>query len=207
MPPELDHLLRDRSDLVKAIRRDLSGLPDDEPWPGKANALAVVKALAWALRGEGWGLVAAKPGSENNVEGFTTDVIALSDGEHVDVLIDSGGNNFATWDPVRHRADWQQSWNDAIASRWLPALAPEGPPAPHTDAPPPPDEPPSNDAELIEALVDALSGVEGRLETIEQALANMGLRIDRIDERIALQEYEGSVRFLGAFRLRPVPRG
>jgi hypothetical protein len=123
--PDLDHLLRDRTPLVRQLRHELSGLGDDDPWPGEEHAFRLTAALAWTLREEGWGLVAAKAGSANNVQGYTADAIAQPDGEHVDVISATGEHNGALWDPVRYRDGWEQAWNDAIAPRWRPPINPD----------------------------------------------------------------------------------
>lgn len=88
-------------EFVLAVRRKLfPSKRDDEAIPGKDVAYLITSHVAWQLRGFGWRLVHAKPGSQNNHKGYTTDIIAKpSDGFHIDVLGDSGGGNYASWNP------------------------------------------------------------------------------------------------------------
>lgn len=136
--PNLDHLLRDRTELVKQIRRDLFGISDDTPLNDARKVFQMAKRLASTLKQEGWGIVKAKPGSDNNVDGYTADIIALKDGEHVDIATSTETDGFASWQPARHKDGWKQSWNDAIAPRWEAAPDPNGNGGGEPPTPPPP---------------------------------------------------------------------
>jgi hypothetical protein len=137
--------------FVEWVRNRL--YPDKVNQPiGQPAGFEVVKHVAWALRDRGWGLVAAKPGSHNNVAGYTGDVIAKPDGFHSDVLVDGEGAAFATWQP--HDDPGEMA---AIKPRVRPAL--EMPPL--SDAPPPPPPPPPVDTvgprlDQLQRDVDAL---------------------------------------------------
>jgi len=75
---------------------------------GPCGAFAITKRVAWALKGEGAGVL-SKP-SGNNCDGFATDIILYPDGRAFDILTDGGGANGPAWgpiepiDPTRYRA-------------------------------------------------------------------------------------------------------
>lgn len=203
-PVPTPEILRDRTADVRQIRRDLFGLGDRDPIapPGNSalsrrRSFEVVKHLAWKLRAEGWGLVLAKPGSENNVDGYTSDVIALRNGEHVDVISDAEGFGGALWDPVRHRPDFSESWNRAIAPRWAAPIDPwaGGEPIESPVTEPEPAEPPVSD------------GAERRLLNLEaaaevQALALEELRQAAEDDRRAVEVLRDALARLEAAAVR-----
>lgn len=115
--PNMD-ILRDRTELVRRIRREVTGKADHEPLNDHNLDMLITRAVAWELRDEGWGIVRAKVGSANNVGGYTSDVIAQRDGEHVDVIASGGEMGGALWLPVRRNPEFQESWNAAIKPRW-----------------------------------------------------------------------------------------
>lgn len=81
-------------DTVVNMKRQLEAAHVD--LTGPCGAFEITKRVAWALRGEGAGLL-AKP-SGNNCDGFATDIVMYSgDGALVDILSDSGGGNGPTW--------------------------------------------------------------------------------------------------------------
>ena len=107
-------------EFVEAVRQAL--FPEiklDQPLPGKYEAFLITAHVAWQLRHLNYGLVRAKEGSENNYQGYTTDVVCRldSDGYHVDVLGDSGTSNFAAWQPNENIEHWK-----AIKPRMLPPI-------------------------------------------------------------------------------------
>lgn len=140
LPPEpvmdfpIPDALKDQRALVTEVRNtlypDMIGRPLNDP----ARAFQITKHVAWRLRAHGVGLVKAKPGSANNVEGFTNDIVALSNGAHWDVLIGGDGDAFPSWSLVE-----EQHW-PAIVSRWTPAVDPagDGPDPPRDDDQPEP---------------------------------------------------------------------
>jgi len=75
---------------------------------GPCGAFAITKRVAWALKGEGAGVL-SKP-SGNNCDGYAVDIIMYPDGRAFDILTDGGGTNGPTWgriepiDPTRYRA-------------------------------------------------------------------------------------------------------
>lgn len=100
-PEEDPHLraIRDIKAALVAKGTDLSG---------PCGAFEITKRVAWALKGEGAGVL-SKP-SGNNCDGFATDIILYPDGRAFDILTDGGGANGPTWnaiepiDPTRYRA-------------------------------------------------------------------------------------------------------
>jgi hypothetical protein len=70
---------------------------------GPCGAFEVVKRVAWALRGEGYGLL-YKGGGEN-CQGYDTSSVMRPNGEHWDILEDAGGKNRPQWNRVEYTAD------------------------------------------------------------------------------------------------------
>lgn len=107
---------------------------------GNDNAARISRAVAWAHRAEGWGLLEKPTG--NNVLGYSVDVIINArEKQVVDILGSSEAECYPQWSVIE--------WRDDYAARWRPPLAPD-------DAPPvepPVDPPPSDDTE---ARLDAI---------------------------------------------------
>jgi hypothetical protein len=121
-------------ELVQKVRDKL--YPGNRPLNDRVKAFQITKHVAWILRDRGWKLVAAKPGSLNNVEGYTGDVIAKDDGFHVDILEDGEGKAFAAWQEHHDQAE-----KDAIRPRVvppvpMPPLFDDEPGEPQTGEPP-----------------------------------------------------------------------
>lgn len=128
-PPVSDYpaILEDQSALVREVRNTL--FPDlvDKPLNDPQKAMAMTREVAKRLSPHGVGLLKAKPGSENNVGGFTTDIVALSNGVHWDIQQDGhDGAAFAQWSLVPQFSDGNNNWA-AVAPRWV---AVEGTPTP-----------------------------------------------------------------------------
>lgn len=159
----------DQLERVKAIRRRLfPHLDDRDPINDLSQAFRITKTLAWELRDLGIGLVAAKPGSENNVEGYTADVVALRDGTHWDVLEASEEGAFAAWGlvPSQHNA--------AIVPRWRPPVDPGD-----VVDPEPQPIPPSDD--LKTQIIDLRKRVlthEGEIEVLKSVFVELKRQID-----------------------------
>lgn len=157
--PDIPDALNDQRALVAQIRRELypelEG-PPLKPMNNAAKAFQITKHVAWRLRQHGIGLVKAKPGSDNNVEGYTNDIVALKSGAHWDVLIGGDGDAFPSWSLVE-----EQHW-PAIKPRWAEPIdmgGPEPPPDEPED-PDDPDPPPSgNQLDRIESKLDRLLSV------------------------------------------------
>jgi hypothetical protein len=102
-------------EIVQKVRDEL--YPGNQPLNDRVKAFQITKHVAWILRDHGWKLVAAKPGSLNNVEGHTGDIIAKDDGFHVDILEDGEGKAFAAWQEHHDQAE-----KDAIRPRVVPPI-------------------------------------------------------------------------------------
>ena len=82
-------------EVVRQIRRKLyPNIADNIAIPGMDVAFNITQHVARHL---GYMVVKAKQGSENNFNGFTSDIIAKPDGFHVDVLGDTGNQNKPVW--------------------------------------------------------------------------------------------------------------
>lgn len=111
-------------ELVGKVRDKLfpnrAGKPLNEPGEAetavaKERAFLIVAHAAFQLNKQTgsaqYGLIKAKPGSNNNHNGYNCDIIALRSGEHWDALINKFGNAYPSWqhhDPVPD-----------IAARWI----------------------------------------------------------------------------------------
>lgn len=129
------------SDVVASVKSLLAA--QGVSLADSCGAFQITKHVAWALRGEGAGLL-DKP-SGNNCQGYAVDIIAYPDGRIFDILTDSGGSNGPTWNasvPVE-------------ASRWRPAFDVSPGPTPISVPPPPPPVP----------IID-LSSVVTRLDSL-----------------------------------------
>ena len=92
--------------IVAAVKADLVRRGVDLSGPD--GGFQITKRVAWALRGEGAGLL-DKP-SGNNSGGYAVDIVAYPDGQIYDILGDGGGANTPQWpgdgeqnDPSRYR--------------------------------------------------------------------------------------------------------
>ena len=118
IPPELGNQLPLVTEVRNTLFPSLVGQPLNDP----EKAFFVTRHVAWRLRHLGVGLVKAKPGSSNNVDGFTSDIVALASGAHWDVLVDGhDGAAFPNWALEHDPANYPP-----IAARWVPASDPGG---------------------------------------------------------------------------------
>lgn len=141
--PDVPAALHNQLALVTEVRNTLFPNMVGKPLNDPKKAFAITKNVAWRLRAHGVGLVKAKQGSDNNVEGFTSDIVALANGVHWDVLVDGNeGAAFPNWAMEENPANYPP-----IAARWVPALDPRGTPAP--------DPVPAPDQRNLKALIAA----------------------------------------------------
>lgn len=127
--PDVPDALHNQLALVTEVRNTLFPNLVGKPLNDPKKAFAVTKNVAWRLRAHGVGLVKAKQGSANNVEGFTSDIVALANGVHWDVLVDGhDGAAFPNWAMEENPANYPP-----IAARWVPPISPGGTPAPDPD--------------------------------------------------------------------------
>ena len=167
--PEIPAALDNQLALVTEVRNTL--FPDrvGQPLNDPAKAMLFTKHVAWRLREHGVGLVRAKVGSGNNVDGYTSDIVALRNGVHWDIQIDGHtGAAFPTWALVEDPENYPP-----IAARWVPAVDPE---------PPPVDDTLVTRVEQLELIVKQLN-IEAavRREVTDLLIERMGLLIERIE--------------------------
>jgi hypothetical protein len=166
--PEIPVELHDQLALVTEVRNALYPDKIGQPLNDPAKAFAITKRVAWRLRQFGVGLVKAKPGSANNVEGYTSDVVALASGVHWDTLVDGNeGAAFPAWAREENPAN-----NPPIAARWAPAVDPG-----ETNPEPKPEPKPADDA--LAKRVEALELVAKQLNSDLSAARS---EIDRLEE-------------------------
>lgn len=157
--PELEQI---RNELhPDYIGRALPGPPE-----GPRMALLVLKVFAWRHRSEGFGIFRAKPGSANNVEGYTGDVVGFANGRHWDTYRDGG---FVLWNE-HGPGDWP-----AMEPRWEAVTS-----NPLGGAPDPPKPPPSTDPKL--------AALEKKLVEAEIALAQKTVELRQMAERAVTAE-------------------
>ena len=132
--PDVPNALHNQLALVTEVRNTLFPTMVGKPLNDRKKAFAITKNVAWRLRAHGVGLVKAKQGSDNNVEGFTSDIVALASGVHWDVLVDGNeGAAFPNWAMEENPANYPP-----IAARWVPAVDPRGTRTPDPDPTPDP---------------------------------------------------------------------
>lgn len=163
-----DVVEREKAKLV-AAGADLSG---------PCGAFSITKAVAWALRGEGAGLL-DKP-SGNNCQGYSVDIVAYKDGSIFDILGDGGGANEPQWNA-----------SDAVdPARWRPAIDPGGDPEP--DPGPTPSPCPSVDLEPVQAHLEAID--KHLYDQGERIYADLVARLERLEAKEpTFPTYKGSI--------------
>jgi len=163
--PDVPDALHNQLALVTEVRNTLFPNLVGKPLNDSTKAFAVTKSVAWRLRAHGVGLVKAKQGSDNNVEGFTSDIVALANGVHWDVLVDGNeGAAFPNWAMEENPANYP-----AIAARWVPAVDPRGMPAP--DPVPAPD-PASLTAVIAAEVARAIAPLQAEIAALKQQIAD-----------------------------------
>lgn len=181
-PPELE----DQRALVIEVRNALFPDKIDQPLNDTAKAMLMTKHVAWRLRQYGVGLAKAKPGSENNVDGYTSDIVALANGVHWDIQVDGhAGAAFATWaledDPANY---------PPIAARWTPAVDPGGVvPDPVTPVPNPGTG--SIDALVAAQIAAALAPLKAEIAELRDRPAPEPAPAPEFPRRIALKGAHG----------------
>ena len=90
---------QDHTATVSAVKADL--VARGVSIAGPCGAFAITGRTAWALRGEGWGLIAKNPGQNGcstNGERYAVDALANRiTGQWVDLLINSETENVPAW--------------------------------------------------------------------------------------------------------------
>lgn len=167
IPRELD----DQRALVAEVRDTLFPDKIGQPLNDPHKAMRVTYHVAWRLKQYGIGLVKAKPGSENNVDGYTSDIVALASGDHWDILVDGHtGAAWPTWVKERNPAN-----NMPIKARWVPAVLP-------------PDGPERNVEEEVKRLsaeVAELRERVGELAGLRDTIIELQRRLQTLEEKPA----------------------
>ena len=181
--PDVPDTLHNQLALVTEVRNTLFPNLVGKPLNDPKKAFAVTKNVAWRLRAHGVGLVKAKQGSDNNVEGFTSDIVALANGVHWDVLVDgNGGAAFPNWAIEENPANYPP-----IAARWVPPINPGGTPAPDPDPTPDPTNLKALIAKEVARAVAPLQAEIAALKTMmEQTWPASGTMV-----RVALKSTNG----------------
>lgn len=151
---------------------------------GPCGAFAITKRVAWALKGEGAGVL-SKP-SGNNCDGFATDIILYPDGRAFDILTDGGGANGPTWNAIE----------PIDPSRYRPASDPgdgTGPSDPPVIIPP--SIPPVDLTPLLNRLLDLetsatalraqIAAVSGQADASAQSVNGFEARLAALEAAIA----------------------
>jgi len=175
-------------EIVQKVRDKL--YPGNQPLNDRVKAFQITKHVAWLLRDRGWMLVKAKPGSLNNVEGCTGDIIAKDDGFHVDILEDGEGKAFAAW-----QEHHDQGEKDAIRPRVMaPIQMPDifGVPGPI------PGPVPATPVDL-RPILDAIASLR---QGHGEAIAALAARVDAL--AAAVRDLGANQRPGGAVDLSPV---
>lgn len=91
-------MAQDPVDLVRATKDSLVSAGVN--LSGPCGAFAITGRVAWALRGQGWGLIAKNPaqnGCDTPNGRFAVDALTNLDGSAVDLLINSETDNTPAW--------------------------------------------------------------------------------------------------------------
>jgi hypothetical protein len=150
--------------VVQKVRDRL--FPGNQPLNDRVKAFEITKHVAWILRDHGWKLVKAKPGSLNNVDGHTGDIIAREDGFHVDILEDGEGKAFASWQEHHDQAE-----KDAIRPRVVPPI-----PMPRLfdDEPAEPGTPHTQPAVNLTPILEAIAALDRKIDSLSTAVRELG---------------------------------
>lgn len=97
-------------ELVQKVRDKL--YPGEGDLNNRVKAFQIAKHVAFQLqkndKSKTWGVFRAAQGSENNAEGFTCDIVGISDGSHWDILLDGEGSAKPSWQPHAARQDMKE---------------------------------------------------------------------------------------------------
>jgi hypothetical protein len=160
------------TDIVSRVKGELEARGVD--LKGACGAFEITRRVAWALRGEGLGLL-VKPGGEN-CDGFAAGYLVYRDGTGVDMLEDAGGKNGPQWNPDPPDA--------ALAARWAPpvdtgdVLIPQPGPVPPAPAPPPNAEQLALEQKLFDAVARIYEGLDG----LRLAIGELDRRLDTLQQ-------------------------
>ena len=175
-------------ELIASIKADL--VARGVSLTGPCGAFEITKRVAWALRGEGIGLVAknaAQNGCNANGERYAIDALMLRDGQTWDILINGGGDEDANRQPIPGTGNgpaWQVT-GAALRESWRAPFqvdipAPPAAPPPVVPDPPKPPAPDGggltqNDVERILAAQAAdTERILAAIATLRQEAGDLG---------------------------------
>lgn len=97
------------------IRRKLyPDVADNQPLNSRAKAFEITKRFVWKYRHTGLGLMKARHGSDNNVDGYNCEIAAMKDGRHWDCILDSDGMGTPNWGYHEPYDEIKRLWTDPI---------------------------------------------------------------------------------------------
>ncbi len=153
--------MSDHRDLVARIKADLEARGIS--LAGSCGAFEITQRVAWALRGDGAGLL-EKP-SGNNCQGYSVDYVIFSGGRGFDMLGDAGGAN---------EPRWSEAVDMSFIGRW------RAPIDPGDDLPPIPPLPENGLTVALAALLARLDALDAKLDTLDQRIAGIQHRADEL---------------------------
>ena len=173
-------------ELIESIKADL--VAKGVNLTGPCGAFEITKRVAWALRGEGFGLVAknaAQNGCDANGQRYAIDAVMLADGQTFDILVNGGGEeqnrvpipgtgNVPAWQVTG--AAPRDSWRAPFPLE-LPVPDPPKPVVPDPPKPPGPDPVPvaASDVERILAAQAAdTERILAAIETLRREASDLG---------------------------------
>ncbi len=138
---------------------------------GPCGAFEITKRVAWALRGQGYGLLEKTGGT--NCQGYSQDYITLQDGLGIDILGDAGGDNIPSWG--------MNEPPGALTGRWRAPFDPgDGVSGPGPAQPP------------VTGIESALNLLQQTLNEFRQEFHNESLLQN--EERLAQREFRQAVK-------------
>jgi len=174
-------------ELVASVKADL--VARGVNLTGPCGAFEITKRVAWALRDEGFGLVAKNPGQNGcdaNGERYAIDALMLRNGQTFDLLVNSGGEerNGVPVPGTGNGPAWQET-GAAAQSSWrapfpveTPVVLPDPPhPLPDLPKPPVPDPVPVSASDVERILAAQAADTERILAAIaalRQETTNLG---------------------------------
>lgn len=193
--------MADHTDVVAAVKASLEPTNNLQT---PCGAFKITKRVAWALRGEGAGLL--KKPNGNNCEGFSVDIICYPDGTIYDILVNAETENRPAWNLAGH----------VEPERYQPAIdpgdvisvptPPEVPPVVIVPPPPAPPAPPTPavDVAALAAAVDRVNRQQQDLIAAVGALSGVvsGL-VAAVAAPVAPVVYVGYNRPFARIRLTP----
>ena len=193
-------------ELIASIKADL--VARGVNLTGPCGAFEITKRVAWALRGEGFGLVAKSPaqnGCDANGERFAIDAIMLRDGQTFDILVSAGGEEDANHQPKPGTGNGpafqvtgaapRESWRAPFQVDPLPDPPKPDPPKPD---PPKPDPPKPDPGPILATDVQRILAAQAAdTERILSAIAALRQEVSDAGKALLPQIIEALSKRLG----------